>query len=136
MDRSAPARVSIEGADRRFAGEYVVTKATHTFDRESSHAWTTWLQVVRADRASYSLPEAGDEVLIAFGSGDLRNPFVVGSLWDGDSNSPAEASACGRARADVDRSSANAVFVVEPRAILRNWAIFVANGAKYRVLGN
>ena len=34
-----------------------------------------------SDRGFYALPEAGDQVLVAFENGDLAKPYVVGSLW-------------------------------------------------------
>jgi uncharacterized protein involved in type VI secretion and phage assembly len=34
------------------------------------------------------IPEEGDEVLVAFERGDLRVPYVVGSLWSGTSPPP------------------------------------------------
>jgi uncharacterized protein involved in type VI secretion and phage assembly len=40
-------------------------------------------------RGAYFLPEVGDEVLVAFERGDLRFPYVVGSLWNGVHQSPA-----------------------------------------------
>ena len=34
-------------------------------------------------RGSFFLPEIDDEVLLAFEHGDLRRPYVIGSLWNG-----------------------------------------------------
>ena len=35
------------------------------------------------ERGSYFVPEVGDEVLVVFEHGDMNQPFVVGSLWNG-----------------------------------------------------
>src|SRR5581483_9078605 len=40
-------------------------------------------------RGVYFLPEVEDEVLVAFERGDLRFPYIVGSLWNGKEQSPA-----------------------------------------------
>ena len=40
----------------------------------------------------YFLPEINDEVLVAFEHGDVRFPYVVGSLWNGQENPPANNS--------------------------------------------
>ncbi|MGY4404076.1 phage baseplate assembly protein V [Bradyrhizobium sp. USDA 3315] len=40
------------------------------------------------DRGTYFLPEVDDEVLVAFERGDVRFPYVVGSLWNGVDKSP------------------------------------------------
>jgi uncharacterized protein involved in type VI secretion and phage assembly len=37
-------------------------------------------------------PEAGAEVLVAFAHGDPRNPYIVGSLWNGRDQPPTSAS--------------------------------------------
>ena len=39
-------------------------------------------------RGMYFLPEVGDEVLVAFDKGDVRFPYIVGSLWNGVDKSP------------------------------------------------
>ena len=40
------------------------------------------------DRGVVLVPEVGDEVLVAFERGDLRSPYVLGSLWNGKSKPP------------------------------------------------
>lgn len=37
---------------------------------------------------SYCIPDVDEEVLVAFGGGDVHKPFVVGSLWNGDKQPP------------------------------------------------
>jgi len=45
-----------------------------------------------AGRGSYFLPEVNDEVLIAFEHGDVRFPYVLGGLWNGQDAPPANNS--------------------------------------------
>lgn len=33
-------------------------------------------------RGSYFVPQIGDEVLVAFNQGDVREPFILGTLWN------------------------------------------------------
>ena len=40
------------------------------------------------DRGIYFLPEVNDEVLLAFEQGDIRFPYVLGSLWNGKDKPP------------------------------------------------
>ena len=40
------------------------------------------------DRGTVLIPEIGDEVLVAFERGDLRFPYVLGGLWNGNDNPP------------------------------------------------
>lgn len=46
-------------------------------------------------RGLYLIPEVGDEVLVAFERGDVRFPYVLGSLWSGKEPAP-ETNAAGR----------------------------------------
>jgi uncharacterized protein involved in type VI secretion and phage assembly len=39
-------------------------------------------------RGTVLIPEIGDEVLVAFEQGDLRFPYVLGGLWNGQDNPP------------------------------------------------
>jgi uncharacterized protein involved in type VI secretion and phage assembly len=40
-------------------------------------------------RGAYFLPELDEEVLVAFEQGDVRFPYVIGSLWNGKDKAPA-----------------------------------------------
>jgi uncharacterized protein involved in type VI secretion and phage assembly len=40
------------------------------------------------DRGVYFLPEVNDEVLVIFEQGDMRFPYVLGSLWNGKDKPP------------------------------------------------
>ena len=42
------------------------------------------------DRGTYFLPEVDDEVLVLFEHGDVRFPYVIGSLWNGKDKAPVD----------------------------------------------
>lgn len=74
--------VILTESSRRFGGKYLIIGASHRYERGSTEGWHTLLRLVRTDRGVYLLPEIGDEVLLAFEHGDIRYPYVVGSLWN------------------------------------------------------
>lgn len=41
------------------------------------------------NRGTYFIPQVGDEVLVAFEQGDVRQPFVIGCLWNSTDSPPA-----------------------------------------------
>jgi len=41
------------------------------------------------DCGTFFVPQAGDEVLVAFERGDVSEPYVIGSLWNGTDGPPA-----------------------------------------------
>lgn len=43
------------------------------------------------NRGSFFIPQVGDEVLVAFNHGDVREPYVVGTLWNTLDRPPAVA---------------------------------------------
>jgi uncharacterized protein involved in type VI secretion and phage assembly len=65
------------------------------FDRLGTGQQTTdgyWAPVATLmsgpDRGSWFMPEADDEVLVAFDHGDVNHPFVIGYLWNGKQQPP------------------------------------------------
>ncbi len=42
-------------------------------------------------RGTYFMPQKDDEVLVAFNHGDVREPYIVGGLWNGKDTPPAKA---------------------------------------------
>jgi uncharacterized protein involved in type VI secretion and phage assembly len=44
------------------------------------------------NRGAYFLPEVDDEVLVAFEHGDVRFPYVLGAMWNGQDKPPANNS--------------------------------------------
>jgi uncharacterized protein involved in type VI secretion and phage assembly len=55
---------------------------------------TDWIRIATAmsgnNRGSFFMPELGDEVLLAFDQGDMRLPYVVGFLWNGQDVPPGQ----------------------------------------------
>ncbi|WP_374476764.1 phage baseplate assembly protein V [Zoogloea sp.] len=56
-----------------------------------------------ANRGLYFIPEVDDEVLVAFDRGDVRFPYILGSLWSGKAPAP-ENNANGKNDRGVIRS--------------------------------
>ncbi|OFE15407.1 hypothetical protein BA895_06775 [Humibacillus sp. DSM 29435] len=58
-----------------------------TFPLMSDTYVTGWARTVQLgagqNRGSLVLPEVGDEVLVAFGTGDFDDPYVIGGLYNG-----------------------------------------------------
>ncbi|MEO8017670.1 MAG: phage baseplate assembly protein V [Pseudomonadota bacterium] len=40
------------------------------------------------ERGGYFIPQQGEEVLVAFNQGDVREPYVLGTLWNGQDKPP------------------------------------------------
>ena len=54
---------------------------------------TPWARIATpmagSSRGFYFVPQIGDEVLVAFNQGDIREPYVIGSLWNTSDRPPA-----------------------------------------------
>ena len=76
-----------ENKDNSGLGRVKVTFPWHSQPQESY-----WARVATPmagnKRGIYFIPEVNDEVLVAFERGDMRFPYVVGSLWNGVDPSP------------------------------------------------
>lgn len=60
-------------------------------DDLAESAWARIAAPMAGDgRGVYFVPEVDDEVLIAFGHGDVRFPYVVGCLWNGTDKPPVD----------------------------------------------
>ncbi|MGK7896335.1 MAG: phage baseplate assembly protein V [Xenococcus sp. (in: cyanobacteria)] len=53
---------------------------------------SNWVRIATpmagTERGIYFLPEVDDEVLVVFEHGDLRFPYIIGSLWNGQDKPP------------------------------------------------
>jgi uncharacterized protein involved in type VI secretion and phage assembly len=62
------------------------------FSWESQERESDWARcavpMAGKDRGTYFLPEVGDEVLVAFEREDMRFPYVLGALWNGQDAPP------------------------------------------------
>ena len=76
-----------ENKDDSGLGRVKVSYPWHSQPRESYWARIA-MPMTGGNRGTWFLPENGDEVLVAFERGDLRFPYVVGSLWNGVDKSP------------------------------------------------
>ncbi len=68
-------------------GRIKVTFPTLSDDDESFWARMSTLMAGK-DRGSFFLPEVEDEVLVAFGHGDIDDPYIIGALWNGVDTPP------------------------------------------------
>jgi uncharacterized protein involved in type VI secretion and phage assembly len=58
-------------------------------DEDESHWARIAAPMAGKERGMYFLPEVEDEVLVAFEHGDVRFPYVLGALWNGQEAPPA-----------------------------------------------
>jgi uncharacterized protein involved in type VI secretion and phage assembly len=65
-------------------------KVSYPWHSKSSESYWARIAVAMAgkDRGMVFLPEVGDEVLVVFEREDMRFPYVLGSLWNGQEKPP------------------------------------------------
>ena len=58
-------------------------------DQSGYEAWARLATLMAGrNRGTWFIPDANDEVLVAFEAGDVRRPYVIGSLWNANSPPP------------------------------------------------
>ncbi len=63
----------------------------------SYEAWARLATMMAGNgRGTWFVPDTGDEVLVAFGAGDTRDPYVVGALWNGQDAPPESMDSSGQ----------------------------------------
>jgi uncharacterized protein involved in type VI secretion and phage assembly len=64
---------------------------------DASEPVSNWARIAApmagVERGLWFMPEIGDEVLVAFENGDIRQPYVIGFLWNGQDPPPASDAA-------------------------------------------
>ena len=55
---------------------------------DAGDGWARVAATIGQTRGVWFLPDAGDEVLVAFEHGDVRAPYVIGTLWNAKTNPP------------------------------------------------
>ena len=65
-------------------------KVKFHWDRSGDSSVWIRVAVTHSGSGTFSLPEVGDEVLVAFEHGDPSRPVVLGALWDGSDDPPTE----------------------------------------------
>lgn len=66
----------------------VKIKYPWSLDTEESYWARISSPMAGNDRGSYFIPEVEDEVLVAFISGNIEYPIIIGSLWNQSDNPP------------------------------------------------
>ena len=61
-------------------------------DASGQRCYEAWARMATLmagkNRGTWFIPDANDEVLVAFEAGDVRRPYVIGSMWNGTSSPP------------------------------------------------
>jgi uncharacterized protein involved in type VI secretion and phage assembly len=82
-----------------------------------SEKYETWARVATMmggnNRGSWFVPDEGDEVLVAFESGDPRRPYVLGGLWNGKDKPPESMDGAGKNFKKVLRSRNGIKFTLD-----------------------
>lgn len=86
-------------------------------DGERYEVWARLATLMAGNRrGSWFVPDVNDEVLVAFESGDVRRPYVVGALWNGEDVPPETMDAGGHNDRKVLRSRSGLTIALDDTA--------------------
>jgi Rhs element Vgr protein len=95
----------------------VKVKYPWLLDTEGTEVASDWARVAviggGKDRGIGFIPEVGDEVLVAFASGDINAPYVVGNLWNGTDTAPTGMISSGKVVQRVVRSRTGHTIILD-----------------------
>lgn len=96
-------------------GTYEVSYLSMASDEPSSPA-RVMMPMCGRGRGTYFMPEVGDEVIVAFESGDLNQPVILGAVWNERDQPPTQAtpSTDNHVRTIVSRSGHELTFDDSP----------------------
>ncbi len=84
------------------------------------------------ERGSFFLPEVGDEVLVAFGHGDINNPYVIGALWN-EKDRPPETNSDGKNNIRRLRSRSGHEIIFNDDSATKKEKIEIHTNAKHKI---
>ncbi|HYN44631.1 MAG TPA: phage baseplate assembly protein V [Candidatus Limnocylindrales bacterium] len=98
---------------------------------------TGWVRIATFmtgnERGSFFLPEVGDEVLVAFGHGDINQPYVVGALWSGK-DKPPETNSDGKNNIRKLRSRSGHEIIFNDDSTTKKEKIEIHTKAKHKII--
>jgi len=84
------------------------------------------------EMGSFVLPEVGDEVLVAFREGDIREPFVLGSLWN-EKQKPPETNEDGKNNLRKLKSRSGHEIIIDDSDDKGSIEVKTQNGASVKI---
>lgn len=84
-----------------------------------------------SDRGVWFVPDAGDEVVVAFEGGEASRPFVIGSVWNGLATPPVAMDAAGGNDLKVIRSRNGVTVTLDDRDGAERFQVDTPGGQRF-----
>ena len=96
---------------------------------------TDWIQIATMVagnfRGSSFMPEVNDEVLLAFDHGDVRFPYVIGFLWNGQDQPPGG----GKGGLVIEDAHGNTISMSNGKIVIKSVGVVEIKGATITING-